>query len=130
NTARMIRISTSLTPVIGVLADNSEHFVPITTRLTVTAQKFFDHVYHADIGLVQSKMILSLTPARPYTRADCPRYGELAGPSCFTAPTTAPEQSMPAGMDPSNLILPEGYTSPPGLIGGNVGPVGSPQELA
>ncbi|HLS77437.1 MAG TPA: MCE family protein [Nocardia sp.] len=130
NTDRMIRISTSLTPVIGVLADNSEHFVPITTRLAVTAQKFFDHVYHADVGLVQSKMILSLAPATPYTRADCPRYGDLAGPSCFTAPTTAPEQSMPPGLDPANLILPEGYAPPAGFMGGNVGPVGSPQEFA
>jgi len=130
NTDRMIRISTSLTPVIGVLADNSEHFVPITTRLTVTARKFFDHVYDPDVGVAQSKMILSLTPATPYTRADCPRYGELAGPSCSTAPITAPAQAMPASMDPSNLVLPEGYTPPPGAIGGNVGPVGSPQELA
>lgn len=130
NTDRMIRISTSLTPVIGVLADNSEQFVPITTRLTVTAQKFFDHVYDPEVGIPQSKMILSLTPATPYTRADCPRYGDLAGPSCSTAPLTAPEQSMPAIMDPSNLVLPEGYSLPPGTIGGTVGPVGSPQELA
>jgi len=38
---------------------------------------------------------VSLTPFRPYTRADCPRYGELAGPSCGTAPTTADPGTLP-----------------------------------
>ncbi|MET7769479.1 MCE family protein [Nocardia sp. NPDC005366] len=130
NTDRMIRISTGLTPVVGVLADNAEHFVPITTRLTVVANKFFTHVYNSETGLVQSKMILSLSPNRPYTRADCPRYGEVAGPSCATAPISAPEQApMPSAMNPSNFRLSEGYAPPAGVIGGNVGPVGSAYEL-
>ncbi|WP_458691023.1 MCE family protein [Nocardia tengchongensis] len=39
---------------------------------------------------------LSLAPFRPYTRADCPRYGQLAGPSCDTAPQVSDPGSPPA----------------------------------
>lgn len=130
NTDRMISISTKMTPVIGVLADNAESFVPITTQLKVTAERFLTHVYNPETGLAKSKMILSLSPNRPYVRADCPRYGSLAGPSCFTAPVTAaPQQPMPASMDPGKYRLPEGFTLPPGFTGGNVGPVGSKKEM-
>ncbi|UPW14519.1 MCE family protein [Gordonia amicalis] len=135
NTARMITISTNLTPVIGVLADNAPSFVPITTRLAVVADKFNEHVYNPETGLATSKMILSLSPNRTYVRADCPRYGNLEGASCKTAPVTARPYGFPKKLDPKNYQLPagyelpRGYRLPPGLMGGNVGPVGSKAEL-
>ncbi|MGV0599252.1 mammalian cell entry protein, partial [Mycolicibacterium pulveris] len=45
-------------------------------------------------------------------------YGVLEGPSCHNAPVTADPPVLPAPLDPRN------YRPP----GGNVGPVGSPQE--
>ncbi|MEO9329004.1 MlaD family protein [Gordonia aurantiaca] len=135
NTDRMITISTNLTPVIGVLADNAPSFVPITTRLADVAHRFNEHVYDPETGLATSKMILSLSPNRTYVRADCPRYGELEGASCKTAPVAARPYGFPKKLDPKNYKLPAGYELPPGhklppgLIGGNVGPVGSKAEL-
>ncbi|MCR5976605.1 MCE family protein [Gordonia jinghuaiqii] len=135
NTDRMITISTNLTPVIGVLADNAATFVPITTRLAVVADRFNEHVYDAETGLATSKMILSLSPNHTYVRADCPRYGRLEGASCKTAPVTAKPYGFPAALDPKKYRLPTGYEVPPGyklppgLMGGNVGPVGSKAEL-
>ncbi|WP_245745797.1 MlaD family protein [Nocardia altamirensis] len=47
--------------------------------------------------------VLPLTPYEPYTVADCPRYGELAGPSCFTAPAVNPLPPLPENLRPRAL---------------------------
>lgn len=90
-TDRLIAITTELTPVIGVLADNATQFHPIFSRVTRLADKF-SSVVDPDTHQATVKVILSLAPARQYLRADCPRYGALEGPSCQTAPLvpTAP----------------------------------------
>ncbi|MFG1790709.1 MlaD family protein [Nocardia sp. NPDC049149] len=46
---------------------------------------------------------ITLTPYEPYTVADCPRYGELAGPSCFTAPAVNPLPPLPENLRPRAL---------------------------
>ncbi|MFF0541392.1 MlaD family protein [Nocardia thailandica] len=46
---------------------------------------------------------LTFTPYKPYTRADCPRYDELAGPSCFTAPIEASLPPLPENLKPRKL---------------------------
>src|SRR5262249_7613768 len=42
-----------------------------------------------------------------YTRADCPRYGAQAGPSCATAPESIAAQPLPESMDPKKLPMPQ-----------------------
>lgn len=81
---------------------------------------------------------ISLTPFRPYTRADCPRYGELAGPSCGTAPEDsdpgsppAQWQSAPAAPGPQLPVLPgpiPGLPELPNLLPG-VRPAAAPAGL-
>ncbi|MBD0321997.1 MAG: MCE family protein, partial [Aldersonia sp.] len=46
---------------------------------------------------------VSFTPFKPYTRADCPRYGELAGPSCATAPVQSNPGVLPPELRPRRL---------------------------
>ncbi|MEV6274824.1 MCE family protein [Nocardia sp. NPDC051832] len=46
---------------------------------------------------------ITLTPYKPWTVADCPRYGELAGPSCATAPAEAILPPVPENMKPRRL---------------------------
>ncbi|RJO76950.1 MCE family protein [Nocardia panacis] len=46
---------------------------------------------------------ISLTPFRPYTVADCPRYGDLPGPSCYTAPAEADPGQLPDKLKPRAL---------------------------
>ncbi|GAB2649729.1 MCE family protein [Nocardia goodfellowii] len=46
---------------------------------------------------------LTFTPYKPWTVADCPRYGELAGPSCATAPTEAILPPLPENLKPRKL---------------------------
>ncbi|OBB38902.1 MCE family protein [Mycobacterium sp. 852002-51961_SCH5331710] len=120
NTDRMIVITTQLSPVMGVMADGAGAFAPIVTRINDVTNRFFDHVWHEDKKMAVGKFMLVLTPNRMYTRQDCPRYGALEGPSCRTAPLTADPPVLPRQLDPRNY-------QPPG---GNVGPVGSPEERA
>lgn len=90
-TDRLINITTQLTPVVGVLGDNAGQFPGVFTRLQTLANRFGE-TRDSFTHLLTVKAIVSLTPARTYVRADCPRYGALEGPSCQTAPEipTAP----------------------------------------
>ncbi|CAJ1586836.1 MCE family protein [[Mycobacterium] wendilense] len=95
-TDRLINITTQLTPVVGVLADNAEQFPMIAGRIQRLSENVLN-VYDHETRQLTVKTILSLTPTRSYVRADCPRYGELSGPSCETAPEVpAAPQLYPA----------------------------------
>ena len=61
------------------------------------------------------RAMLSFTPTYSYTRADCPHYGELKGPSCFTAPLVPVRPDLPEVLLPQNYQPPEG----PGAAAGN-----------
>ncbi|WP_280270528.1 MlaD family protein [Nocardia wallacei] len=118
NTATLTGITARLGPVVGVLGDGSRNFLQISTSLTAQARTF-NAMWNAEDQSITAKIIIELTPHRAYTRADCPRYGTLEAPSCRTAP---PGEHTIIG--PDALAPPQ----PPRLIGGNVGPIGSPQE--
>lgn len=147
---RLVHITTDLTPVLGVLAQNAQHFVPISQRMTRFSDTFFAEVWDSELDTARGRVNLSFTPSYTYTRADCPRYGALSGPSCLTAP------EVPVRADLPDVLLPQNYQPPPGLappvdpypplppgvspsppvpgsaapasFGGNVGPVGSGVE--
>lgn len=108
HTDRLINISTQLTPVTGVLADHAADFKPIFTRMQTLGDKIYS-VWDPKRNMLTANVVISLSPFRSYVRADCPRYGELAGPSCFTAPEvpTAP------GLFPNLASM--GYAPTPGL---------------
>ncbi|WP_433633992.1 MlaD family protein [Nocardia sp. CA-120079] len=118
NTATITDMTAKLSPVVGTIAVGSRNFVQMTTSQTRLARTFLGLWDTADQN-VTAKVIVELTPHRQYTRADCPRYGDLEGPSCRTAPVGGPTIIGP------NAAAPASYSSP---IGGNVGPVGSSQE--
>ncbi len=46
---------------------------------------------------------ITLTPYKPYTVADCPRYDEMAGPSCATAPAVNELPPLPENLRPRAL---------------------------
>ncbi len=46
---------------------------------------------------------LTFTPYKPNTVAECPRYGDLLGPSCFTAPAEVSLPPMPESVRPRAL---------------------------
>lgn len=126
---QLIAITHDLTPVVGVLANNADKFVPIFTRVNRLSDKFFDQLYDPRLITRSMRANLSFTPLHTYTRADCPQYGELKGPSCFTAPMISVRPELPETMLPQNYRFPAGLEPPPGTeIGpdGNLRAVGPP----
>jgi len=108
-TDRLIVITTELTPVVGVLADNGAQFHPIFTRMQRVADKFYTEAWNPETNVFTMKGIVSFTPTRTYIRADCPRYGELTGPSCQTAPEVPTTPALLPALDS------RGFPPPPGL---------------
>ncbi|MGW0177660.1 MlaD family protein [Rhodococcus sp. NPDC003322] len=125
NTDRIIGITTQMAPVLSVLADGSPSFTPIVTRMNAISAKWFQEFWPRGQQNATGKFMFQLTPHRLYTRADCPRYGDLAGPSCTTAPDTVAQPVIPENQ--VQPVVPNAVDTT-GPVGGNVGPVGSPEE--
>ncbi|MEU7219683.1 MlaD family protein [Nocardia iowensis] len=117
NIDQLVGITTNLTPVIGVLADNSAKYPAMMVRLNNTVDKFFQELWtRTGSKLVFAfKLVISLTPLRLYVRADCPTYGELRGPSCETAPETTPVPPTTGIPDMRNYVPPPGTLAAPAL---------------
>ncbi|MCV7112195.1 MlaD family protein [Mycolicibacterium setense] len=128
-TDRLVHITTDLTPVLGVLAQNARHFVPISQRMTRFSDTFFAEVWDSELDTARGRVNLSFTPSYTYTRADCPRYGALSGPSCFTAPEVPVRADLPEVLMPQNYQPPPDLAPPPGTVigeNGNLVAVGPP----
>jgi ABC-type transporter Mla subunit MlaD len=122
HTERLVRITSEMTPVIGSLADTSRHWVPAFVKLNQLSQKFFDEVWIHEHDIGNMRVNLSFTPTYSYTRADCPQYAGLKGPSCFTAPLVPTRPELP------DVLLPQNYQPPPDLApppGTEIGPNGN-----
>lgn len=139
-TDRLITISTELTPALGVLGDHAADFHGIATRMKVFANKLYDEGWDPNSNLLTVKAIVALTPSRRYVRADCPRYGALAGPSCQTAPEVPTAPDLSPGLGSMGVTLPPGVTenrpnvtpprhSMPGDPQGPVPPEPGPRQL-
>lgn len=129
HTDRLVKITSDLTPVLGTLADTSHHFVPAFTKLNGLATKFFEEVWIPERDTGNMRINVSFTPTYSYTRADCPQYGELKGPSCFTAPLVPVRPAMPPDVLPQNYQPPKDLAPPPGTVlgaNGNLVAVGPP----
>ncbi|BDE15200.1 mammalian cell entry protein [Mycobacterium kiyosense] len=119
---QLIRISSELTPVVGVLAMHSNNLVPAVVKLDNLAKKFQEEVWDSELGVGNMRARLSFSQTFAYSRADCPRYGELKGPSCFTAPLVPNKPDLPESLLPQNYQPPKSLAPPPGTV---VGPDGN-----
>nr|WP_307828671.1 MCE family protein [Antrihabitans sp. YC2-6] len=122
NTDQLVGITTDLTPVVGTVADNAGKLEPAFSRIPLLSQSIVTQGFgNTDKPTV--KVIVSFSPLRQYTRADCPRYGQMAGPSCFTAPTSMPLPQLPPSLDPRTFVPPPSLVGSNFGLGGSVGPV-------
>ncbi|MBU9766637.1 MCE family protein [Mycobacterium sp. TNTM28] len=119
---QLVRITTEMTPVVGELAQSSGNWVPAFVKLNQLSDKFFEHVWMPDHDFGNMRVNLSFTPSYSYTRADCPQYGELKGPSCYTAPLVPTRPALPDVLLPQNYQPPADLAPPPGTV---VGPSGN-----
>ncbi|MGW6730808.1 MlaD family protein [Nocardia sp. NPDC055029] len=102
----MVTATDQLTPVLDVFAAGSSHFGPIAGRIKKLSDVWFAEFWNERTQTGTGKFQIRLSADTPYTRADCPRYGDLAGPSCSTAPESATAQPLPASLDPRSLPKP------------------------
>jgi virulence factor Mce-like protein len=107
---RMIQVSTGLTPGLGVLADHADQFHGISTKLQALADKVYNEAYNPVTHLLTINAAVSINPSREYTRADCPRYGAMAGPSCQTAPETPTAPDLKPGLASMGVAVPPWVT--------------------
>lgn len=129
HTDRLVTITSELTPVIGNLADTSHHWLPAFVKINGLSDKFFNEVWRPERDVGNMRINLSLTPTYTYTRADCPRYGQLLGPSCYTAPLVVTRPALPDVLLPQNYQPPADLAPPPGTVlgeNGNLVAVGPP----
>ena len=95
--------------MLGSLAEISPHWVPAFVKLNGLSDKFFDEVWIHEQDTANMRVNLSFTPTYSYTRADCPQYAGLKGPSCYTAPLVPTRPELP------DVLLPQNYQPPPDL---------------
>ncbi|WP_227979039.1 MlaD family protein [Nocardia spumae] len=60
---------------------------------------------------------LTFTPYKPYDRSDCPHYGDLAAPSCVTAPEVADLGAPTPALKPRTLDSAQGLPKLPPMPG-------------
>ena len=119
---RLVKITGELTPVVANLADTSRHWVPAFVKLNQLSDKFFREAWVPEQDVGNMRVNLSFTPSYTYTRADCPQYSGLKGPSCYTAPLVPTRPSLPDTLLPQNYQPPKDLMPPPGTV---VGPNGN-----
>lgn len=122
HTDQLIEITTNLGPPLGVLATNDFQYVPILARTKRFSDNLIEHVWDPEHDTPTFRAIIPFTPSYSYTRADCPRYGELKGPSCSTAPEIAVRPDLPEVLLPQNYQPPKNLAPPPGTV---IGPDGN-----
>ncbi|WP_280310647.1 MlaD family protein [Nocardia abscessus] len=102
----VVTATDQLTPVLDVFAAGSSSFGPIVGRIKKLSDVWFAEFWNEKTQSGTGKFQIRFTPDTPYTRADCPRYGELEGPSCETAPLNASAPPLPASLDPRSVPTP------------------------
>ncbi|MGW5375683.1 MlaD family protein [Nocardia sp. NPDC003999] len=99
-TDQIVNVADQMGPVLHVFGAGAPAFAPIVVRIKTLSDLWFTEFWNEDSPRGRGKFQFRFTPHTPYTRADCPRYGQLAGPSCSTAPTDIPIEELPPAMDP------------------------------
>ncbi|MRH86344.1 MCE family protein [Nocardia sp. SYP-A9097] len=117
-------VTTGTSAMFGAISDDPNAIPLAIANLNASVRKLAGTFHWGPQHQMIWNMGLTFTPYKPYTRDDCPRYGELAAPSCATAPLisdpgTLPESMRPKALDAAaglpKLPPPAGFPLIPGL---------------
>ncbi|GAB4589937.1 MlaD family protein [Nocardia sp. IFM 10818] len=120
-------VTTGTSALFGAMSDDPSAIPKAIENLNKSVRALATTFHWGPQKQMVWNMGLTFTPYKPYTRADCPRYGELAAPSCFTAPLESdpgvlPESLRPRALESAaglpNLPVPDGFPVIPGLNAG------------
>ncbi|MGW6697554.1 MlaD family protein [Nocardia sp. NPDC055049] len=107
HTDQIVTVTNDLVPVLDVLGEGAGSFAPIVVRIKTISDLWFAEFWNSDTQMGTGKFQFRLSPHTAYTRADCPRYGQLAAPSCTTAPDSIPQQELSPSMNPRSYSVPQ-----------------------
>ncbi|OZD74187.1 hypothetical protein CH272_21330 [Rhodococcus sp. 05-340-1] len=122
NLSGAISLVRDLDPVMGALAVNGDD-LPAGVREFGRTLEGFNRAFTGPNGRLIWSIDITATPFTPYTREDCPRYGDMAGASCSTAPPSRASGGDALG---GTTVPAQGISYSPG----NIGSVGSDEEKA
>ncbi|MGX1804855.1 MlaD family protein [Nocardia sp. NPDC055321] len=114
------QVTTGTSALFGALSDDPNAIPLAIKNLNVSIQKLMSTFHWGPQRQMVWNLGLTFTPYKPWSREDCPRYGELAGPSCGTAPEVSDPGTLPESLRPKALDSAAGlgpFTLPPGLAG-------------
>ncbi|WP_181697316.1 MlaD family protein [Nocardia sp. GTS18] len=108
-----------LDETFGALADDPTAMTETVTALGGSLSRLATVFHWGPSKQMQWDVTVSFTPFRQYTAADCPRYGNQAGPRCATGaiPDSPAAQSFPPQLIPGHLPSagPASIPAAPGL---------------
>ncbi|MFI9405547.1 MlaD family protein [Nocardia sp. NPDC052316] len=97
------QVTEGISDMFGAVAADPNAITQTILNLSETVRKFDTTFTWGPQKQQMWNAGVTLTPYKPYTVADCPRYGELAGPSCFTAPAVNELPPLPDKLKPRAL---------------------------
>ncbi|MGW0178950.1 MlaD family protein [Nocardia sp. NPDC003345] len=101
-------LTVGMNQTFGALASSPSSITNAISNLNTSARKLTTTFTWGPQRQMVWNAGVSFTPFNPNTVADCPRYGDLAGPSCATAPAVADPGYLPEQMQPRRLSGAEG----------------------
>lgn len=123
------QVTSGTSEMFGALSDDPGAIPQAIANLNNSVRKLATTFHWGAQKQMVWNLGLTFTPYKPYTRDDCPRYGELAAPSCATAPLISDPGTLPESLRPKALdsaaglppaTLPPGFPSIPGLNTGEI----------
>lgn len=124
-------VTVGTSALFGAMSDDPSAIPQAIANLNTSVRALASTFHWGSQRQMIWNMGLTFTPYKPYTQADCPRYGELAAPSCATAPLESSSGVLPESMRPKALDSAAGLPkieTPPGfpVIPGLTGDVAQP----
>ncbi|RDI48269.1 MlaD family protein [Nocardia mexicana] len=101
-------ITAGTSDMFGALSDNPEAIPQAIASLNSSVRALASTFHWGPQRQMVWNLGITFTPYKPYDQSDCPRYGEMAGPSCATAPAVAELPPLPDSMKPRALDSAQG----------------------
>ncbi|MFB7720564.1 MULTISPECIES: MlaD family protein [unclassified Nocardia] len=106
-------VTTGTSALFGALSDDPNAIPQAIANLNNSVRKLGSTFHWGPQKQMIWNMGLTFTPYKPYTRDDCPRYGELAAPSCASAPLISDPGTLPESLRPKSLDVAAGLPKLP-----------------
>ncbi|MEV6770832.1 MCE family protein [Nocardia sp. NPDC051030] len=106
-------VTTGTSALFGALSDDPTAIPQAIANLNTSIRRLNSTFNWGPQRQMVWNMGITFTPYKPYTRDDCPRYGELAAPSCATAPLVSDPGTLPESLRPKALDSAAGLPKTP-----------------